>query len=143
MISELQKGKDLMDNEQYELAISILDNLKNLPSKYENLRLLFLSNCLYNIEDYYLAIEIANKLLQIDNKNEYASQIKYLSYYELKKYDEALNEVISFLSNNEADLYRVTLEELLIDIKKGFINKKDKIHIIRELALKNNINPND
>jgi len=143
MISELQKGKDLMNNEQYELAISILDNLKNLPSKYENLRLLFLSNCLYNIEDYYLAIEIANKLLQIDNKNEYASQIKYLSYYELKKYDEALNEVISFLSNNEADLYRVTLEELLIDIKKGFINKKDTIHRIRELALRNNINLND
>ncbi|NML57021.1 CDC27 family protein [Chryseobacterium cheonjiense] len=143
MISELQKGKDLMDNEQYELAISILDNLKNLPSKYENLRLLFLSNCLYNIEDYYLAIEIANKLLQIDNKNEHASQIKYLSYYELKKYDEALNEVISFLSNNEADLYRVTLEELLIDIKKGFINKKDTIHRIRELALRNNINLND
>ncbi|MDQ0595428.1 tetratricopeptide (TPR) repeat protein [Chryseobacterium ginsenosidimutans] len=143
MINELQRGKALMDSEQYELAINILNNLKDLPSKYENLRLLFLSNCLYNIEDYYLAIEIANKLLQIDNKNEYASQIKYLSYYELKDYDNALNEVISFLSNNEADLYRVTLEELLIDIKKGFINKKDTIHRIKELALKNDINHND
>ncbi|MCW3161374.1 hypothetical protein [Chryseobacterium oryctis] len=142
MTNELQKSKDLMDNEQYELAINILNNLRNLPSKYENLRLLFLSNCLYNIEDYYLAIDIADKLLQRDNKNEYASQIKYLSYYELKDYDNALTEVISFLSDNEANLYKVTLEELLIDIKNGYINKEETIYRIKELALKNNININ-
>jgi tetratricopeptide (TPR) repeat protein len=141
MITELQKAKDLMDKEQYELAINILNNLKDLPLKSENFRLLFLSNCLYNIEEYYLAIDTADKLLQKDHKNEYASQIKYLSYYELEDYDNALNEVIGFLSNNEANLYKVTLEELLIDIKEGFINEKDTVYKIKELALQNNINP--
>ncbi|MEC3875815.1 hypothetical protein [Chryseobacterium salviniae] len=139
MITELHKAKDLMDNEQYELSINILNNLKGLPLESENFRLLFLSNCYYNIEEYYLAIDTANNLLQKDSKNEYASQIKYLSYYELKDYDHALNEIINFLSNNKANLYKVTLEELLTDIKNGFINDKDIIHKIKEQAIKNSV----
>lgn len=140
MKEDLQKAKDLMDNEQYELAIDILNNLKNLSLKAENFRLLFLANCLYNIEEYYSSIEIADKLLQKDHGNEYASQIKYLSHWGLKDYDKALDEIINFLSGNEAILYKVTLEELLMDIKKGFINEEDKVHKIRELAIQNNIN---
>ncbi|WP_312300647.1 hypothetical protein [Chryseobacterium sp.] len=139
MITELHKAKDLMDNEQYELSINILNNLKDLPLKSENFRLLFLSNCYYNIEEYYLAIDTANKLLEKDHTNEYASQIKYLSYYELEDYDHALHEIINFLSHNEANLYKVTLEELLTDIKNGFINDEDIIHKIKELALKNSV----
>jgi tetratricopeptide (TPR) repeat protein len=142
MINELQKSKDLIDDEQYELAFSVLNNLKELSPKYENLRLLFSSICLYNLEDYKLAIDFADKVLRKNEKNEFASQIKYLSYFELKEYDNALNEIISFLSKNKADLYKVTLEELLIDIKDGFINKDETISKIKELALKNNVNPN-
>ncbi|MGU3375127.1 hypothetical protein [Chryseobacterium sp. M5A1_1a] len=139
MITELQKAKDLMDNEQYELAIDILNNLEDLPLKSENFRLLFLSNCLFQIEEYFLAIDGADKLLQKDYKNEYASQIKYLSYFELKDYDSALNEIINFLSNNKAHLYKVTLEELLFDIKKGNINEEVVVYKLKELALKNNV----
>ncbi|WP_411812426.1 hypothetical protein ACLB9Y_04655 [Chryseobacterium scophthalmum] len=140
MITELDKAKDLMDNEQYELAIDILNKLENLPLKSENFRLLFLSNCFYNIEEYYLAIDTADKLLQKDQKNEYASQIKYLAYYELEDHDNALDEIINFLSHNKADLYKVTLEELLTDIKDGFINEEETVYKIKELALQNNIN---
>jgi hypothetical protein len=32
------------------------------------------------------------------------------------------------------------LEELLTDIKEGFINEEAKVYKIQELALKNNIN---
>lgn len=32
MITELDKAKDLMDDEQYELAINILNKLEDLPS---------------------------------------------------------------------------------------------------------------
>lgn len=140
MITELHKAKDLMDNEQYGLAINILNKLEDLSLKSENFRLLFLSNCFYNIEEYYLAIDTADKLLQNDHKNEYASQIKYLAYYELEDYSNALNEIIKFLSHNEANLYKVTLEELLTDIKEGFIIEEATIYKIQELALKNNIN---
>lgn len=139
MITELQKAQNLMDNAQYELAINILNKLEDLPFKFENFKLLFLSNCFYNIEEYYLAIDIADKLLQKDHKNEYASQIKYLSYFELGDHDSDLNEVINFLSHNEASLYKVTLEELLFDIKKGNINGEATIYKIEELALKNNV----
>ncbi|WP_164976754.1 hypothetical protein [Chryseobacterium sp. CH21] len=46
--------------------------------------------------------------------------------------------MIRFLSFNEADVYKVTLEELLTDIKNGFINEKAIVSKIKELALKNN-----
>ncbi|MDW9379365.1 hypothetical protein [Chryseobacterium sp. JV558] len=136
-MTPLQKSKDLMDSEQYILSLTILETLNGLSSKSENYRLLFMSNCWFNLEEYDWAIEIADKLLQKDPKNEMASQMKYLSYCKLKDYDNAFDEIIDFLSNNEADLYKVTLEELLTDIKDGYINDKDIISKIKELALQN------
>lgn len=140
MITELQRARELMDNEQYELAINILNNLNGLSSKDERYKLLLLSHSLYKVKKYELAIHSTDILLRKNNNNEYASQIKYLSYCGLEDYDNALNEIINFLSHNEANLYKVTLEELLIDIKDGFINDEHIIHKIKELALKNNIN---
>jgi hypothetical protein len=81
----------------------------------------------------------ASKLLQKDLGNEYASQIKYLSYCGLKDYDSAFNEIISFLSNNKANLYKVTLEELLTDIQDGFINDRNFVEKIQNLAQENNV----
>lgn len=140
MITELQRARELMDNEQYELAINILNNLNELSSKDERYKLLLLSHSLYKVKKYELAIHSTDILLRKNNNNEYASQIKYLSYCGLEDYENALNEIINFLSHNEANLYKVTLEELLIDIKDGFINDEHIIHKIKELALKNNIN---
>ncbi|PTT42074.1 hypothetical protein DBR28_02890, partial [Chryseobacterium sp. HMWF028] len=113
MINELQKAKDLMDNGQYMSAVIILQNINGLSPKSENYRLLFMSNCWCELGEYDWAIDIAEKLLVKDKNNELASQIKYLSYCELKDFDNALAEIIHFLSFNEANLYKVTLEELL------------------------------
>lgn len=135
----LKRAKDLMDSEYYEPAIDILTDLNNLPLNYDNLRLLFLSNCLYNTKDYYSAIDTAGILLQRDHKNEYASQLKYLSYCELGDFDNALNEAIKFLSDYKASLYKVTLKELLTDVKNGFITREDTRYKIKELAVKNNV----
>ncbi|WP_347216261.1 hypothetical protein [Chryseobacterium sp.] len=128
-----------MDNKQYELAIDILTNYEAISPKTENLRLLFLSDCFYNIEEYHMAIETANKLLKRDHKNEYASRIKYFSYNELEDYENALNEIIGFLSNNKANLYETTLRELLIDIKRENISLINIVYKMKEIALKNNI----
>lgn len=139
MSTELQKAKDLVDNEQYELAINSLENLNELSWKEDRYRLLFLAYSLYMVKNYNLAIDTADQLLLMNNNNEYASQIKYLSYFELEDHESALNEIISFLSHNEANLYKVTLEELLTDIKEGFINEETTVYKIQELALKNNV----
>lgn len=139
MITELQKARELMDNEQYELAINILNNLNGLSSKDERFKLLLLSHSLYKVKKYELAIHNTDILLRMNSNNEYASQIKYLSYCGLEDYDNALNEAINFLSHNEANLYKITLEELLTDIKNGFINDEDIVHKIKELALKNSV----
>jgi len=138
MINELQKAQDLMNDGQYMPAVTILQNINGLSPKAENYRLLFMANCWYKLGEYQWAIDIASNLLQKDEHNELASQIKYLSYCELKDFDHALNEIIRFLSFNEADVYKVTLEEVLTDIKNGFINEQAIVSKIKELALKNN-----
>jgi len=136
-MTPLQKAKNLMDVGQYIPALTILETLNGLSLKSENYRLLFMSNCWFNLEEYDWAIEIADRLLQKNPKNELASQIKYLSYCKLKDYDSAFDEIISFLSYNKADHYKITLEELLTDIRAGFINDEDIISKIKELALQN------
>ena len=137
-MTPLQKAKDLMDSGQYMPSLTILNTLNGLSSKSESYRLLFMANCWYHLEEYDWAIDIADKLLQNDEHNELASQIKYLSFCKLKDYDRAFDEIIEFLSNNDAELYKVTLEEFLTDIKEGFINDKEIISKIKELALQNN-----
>lgn len=137
-MNPLQKAKNLIDSEQYMAAVTMLHNLNRLSPKSENYRLLLMANCWYHLEEYDWAIDIADRLLQNDVQNELASQIKYLSYFELKDFDSALAEIIHFLSHNEADLYKVTLEELLTDINDGFINDEDIISKIKALALQNN-----
>ncbi|TZF98490.1 hypothetical protein FW781_00760 (plasmid) [Chryseobacterium panacisoli] len=93
-ISPLQKAKNLMDSGQYISSLTILEALNGLSSKSEKYRLLFMSNCWFNLEEYDWAIEIADRLLQKDLKNELASQIKYLSYCKLKDYGNINDEVI-------------------------------------------------
>ncbi|THV58647.1 hypothetical protein [Chryseobacterium candidae] len=145
MIDGLQKAKDLMDNGQYMPAMEILQNIRGLSEKSENYRLLFMSYCWYNLGEYQWAANIADELLQKDMHNELASQIKYLSYCGLKDFDKALEEIIRFLSFNEADVYKITLEELLTDIRDGFINEENIVSKIKGFALKYNVtieNPN-
>lgn len=145
MINELQTALDLMNDGQYMPAITILQNLNGLSPKSENYRQLFMSNCWYKLGEYQWAIDIADNLLQRDKHNEFASQLKYLSYCELKDFDNALKEMLRFLSCNEADLYKVTLEELLTDIRDGFINEEDIVSKIKGFALKYDVtidNPN-
>lgn len=135
-MNQLHEVKNLMDDGQYMSAITILQNLNGLSTKSENYRLLFMSNCWYKLGEYEWAIDIADNLLQRDKHNELASQIKYLSYCELKDFDNAFKEMLHFLSFNEADLYKVTLEELLTDIRDGFINEEDVVSKIKGFALK-------
>ncbi|HCN49431.1 MAG TPA: hypothetical protein DIT10_10090 [Chryseobacterium sp.] len=139
MMTKLQQAKDLIDNEKYESGIIVLNDLHDLSLKDERFKLLLLAYALYNTEKYNQAIDIADELLQKNSNNEYASQIKYFSYCGLEDYDNALNEVIRFLSHNAANLYKVTLEELALDIKNGNISEESTVNKLKELALKNNV----
>lgn len=139
-MEKLQKAKQLIDTEQYDEAIHILEDLNKLSFKDDNFRLLLLSYSLYKTKKFNLSISNAHKLLQKNKKSEFASQLKYLSYFELKEYDKALKEITEFLSCNKANLYKVTLEELLSDVKKGFIKEKEMINQIKKIAKQNNVN---
>ncbi len=120
MIDGLQKAKNLMDNGQYMPAVEILQNISKLSTKSEIYRLLFMSNCWYKLGEYQWAIDIADNLLQRDKHNKLASQIKYLSYCGLKDFDKALEEIIRFLSFNEADVYKITPGRIISRYQKWF-----------------------
>jgi tetratricopeptide (TPR) repeat protein len=140
MNDRLQQAKKLIDDEQYEQAIEILESLNNLFPKEERFKLLLLSASLYEIGKYDSAIDTANMFLQKSKKGrEFGSQIKYLSYAKLGEYDKAFEEIINFLSSHKANLYKVTLEELLTDIKNKAIRDEWLIEKIQELANENNV----
>lgn len=138
---KLWETKALVDNEEYESAINILDSDDwDLSPKEDRFRLVLIAHSLLHLGKYENAIEFADVVLQKKDTSEFASQIRYLSLVKLKKYDEAFEEIFHFLSFNEANLYKVTLEELLTDIQAGYINDEDNIKKIQNLAQRNNVN---
>ena len=138
---KLIKAKQLIDIEIYEESKQILEsiNLESKSSKFIEMRNLFLSCCYQELGNYHDAIELSLKVSEINNSNELASQIRYLSYANLKEFDKAINEVIYFLKNHQAELYKVTLKELMIDIMKGNIELESQIEELKRLAIENKI----
>jgi hypothetical protein len=57
----------------------------------------------------------------------------------LKQFDKALDEIITFLKNHPAELYKVTLKELMVDIFKGNIQNEIHIEELKKLAIENKI----
>jgi tetratricopeptide (TPR) repeat protein len=83
------------------------------------------------------SLKYFKKATEANSSSELASLGLYLAYVKLGEDDEAVAELKRYLSENRADLYRETLEELLVDIAQGKIPKyKD---VILDLAVKNNI----
>jgi hypothetical protein len=64
----------------------------------------------------------------LDPADELASLCKYIELVRLRQYKYALMELDRYLSSYPADAYKVTLEELLCGIQKGFaVNYKSMI----------------
>jgi len=137
----LIEGKALIDNLQFGESINKLLSIPNngKSAKFLELKNLFMGNSYYNIGEYFMAIQMLEKVIKSNNKNELASQLKYLCLVHLKKYNLALIEIMGFLKRNPADLYKATLEELLHEIKIGNITDADIIDGIHFLAIENNV----
>lgn len=138
---KLIQAKNLFDTDCFEESKSILlnINLRGKSSKFIEVRNQFLASCHFELENYIDAIYWAEKANEINNSNEFASQIKYLSYAKSKEFDKAINELLQFLKHYPAELYIVTLKELMIDIYKGNIQEEFYINEIKKLALQHKI----
>lgn len=137
----LVKAKKLMDTDNFSKALELLLSISNKKhsNKFVEMHYLFLAYCYFNIKNYEYSLVSSDEVLKLNPKNEFASINKYLCYVELKKNKNALIEIFNFLKKNPAELYLITLEELLEDVKSGNIVDKEIIDAIKFLAKKNNV----
>lgn len=71
--------------------------------------------------DYKKSLSYAKKSKKLKKDNELSSLIIYLCYSKLDEDGKAIREMIRFLKGNKADLYKITIEELLDGLKKGYM----------------------
>jgi hypothetical protein len=134
----LIEAKKLNDEGRYNDVIKILLPLKDLNPKQEEYQYLLLSYSYYSLDNFRQCFYYADLASRKNKSNEFASQLKYLCLFSEHKIDEALSEIINFLNEFPANLYKTTLEELLNDINEDRIIGEFAAKILF-LANKNNI----
>ena len=77
------------------------------------------------------------KATELNPKSELASLGLYVTFAMLDRDQEAIDELIRYLTLNPANLYKDTLEELLEDLEEGYMT--DYEDSIKNLARKNGI----
>lgn len=81
------------------------------------------------------------KATDLNPKSELASLGLYIAYAKLDRDEEAIKELIRYLRQFPANLYKDTLEELLEGLEQGYMTDfKDEIN---ELAKVNGVEPPD
>ena len=138
---KLISAKSLIDSDCFEEALEILLqlNLEERSEKFIEMRSLFLSQCYFQTENYSEGLFWAEKVMEINKANEFGSQLKYLCLVKLNEIDKALREVLKFLKSNPANLYKVTLKELMIDIYAGNIQDVEVVDEIKMFAIENKV----
>ena len=92
----------------------------------------------YNdLNEHKKAFENFKKATLLSPQSELASLGLYISYVELDKDEEAMEELFRYLNCNPAILYKDALEELLDGLKKGYMIIYEKE--IKDLARKNGV----
>ena len=87
-----------------------------------------------NLEEHEKALDNFKKATILSPKSELASLGLYVSYARVDKDEEAIGELIRYLENYPAELYKDTLEELLEGLEKGYMtNYKKQIKNLAEI----------
>lgn len=84
--------------------------------------------------NHALALEDFKNATRLNPKSEIASLGLYISYAELAQYDDAIHELIRYLSSYPAELYKDTLEELVNDLEHGYMTayREDILRLARQ-----------
>lgn len=134
----LVQARKLHDEGRYNDAIQLLLPLKDISPKLEEHQYISISYTYYCLNNFRQSFYYAELVLSKNKSNEFASQLKYFCLFEENKIDEALSEVINFLNDFPANLYKITLEELLVDVNEDRIHGEFAAKILF-LANKNNV----
>lgn len=134
----LIQARKLHDEGRYDDAIQLLLPLKNISPKLEEHQYISISYSYYCLNNFRQSFYYAELVSSKNKSNEFASQLKYFCLFDENKIDDALSEVINFLNEFPANLYKITLEELLVDVNENRIQGEFAAKILF-LANKNNV----
>ena len=141
--SLIRKAQELYREDKNEESKEVLLPLLNeeTDKKQSFMIFTFLGANFQKLKEYEKAISFFKKALEFYPKYEGVSLGIYLCYVYLEKYDLALEEMYRFLREYKTavDMYKVTLEELLTDIRDGYIQKDEDIENIQNFAKEFNV----
>jgi tetratricopeptide (TPR) repeat protein len=90
-----------------------------------------------DLNEFTNSLASFKKAAELNPKSELASLGLYLSYVELDRDEDAIRELIRYLTHYPANLYKHTLVELLEGLKEGYMTNFESE--ISALALKNDV----
>lgn len=105
---------------------TLLDFLKDNPDERRVNSLVGI--VLVDNNEYERAIPYLQKSVSLNSQSELVHFSLYIAYVKCEKFSKAMDVLTNFLDHNPADLFKTSLEELLIDLSNGYaIAHKDKI----------------
>ncbi len=128
-------------NESKVILLEIVEQYNNHPKIVTVYTVL--GGVLRDQKEYRQSIKYFKKASELEPSLELASLGTYLSYIDMGQFDNAISEMDRFLSSYPADNYKVTLEELIGDLRNGYardhestimrLSKKHRVSIFGQL----------
>lgn len=130
---------DLRNRGELRDAVAMLSKIVDDYSNDERIAGIhgLLAGIYMDLKEHEKALENFRKATILSPKSELASLGLYLSYVNADRDEEAIGELIRYLKKYPADLYKVTLEELLEDLKNGYMTDYERE--IKDLAKINGV----
>ena len=119
---------DFRDKGQLREAVAIFSKILDNYSNDKGLAGVHgvLGGVYMDLEEHEKALDNFKKATILSPKSELASLGLYVSYVNVDKDEEAIGELIRYLKNYPAELYKDTLEELLEGLEKGYMTNYEK-----------------
>jgi tetratricopeptide (TPR) repeat protein len=121
--NRFELGIELRDKGELTACTQVfLDILNDYPNN-KNISAIYvmLAGVYSDLNEYESALINFKKAVELNPNSELASLGLYITLATLDRDEQAIHELISFLKNNPADLYKTTLEELLEGLKDGYM----------------------
>ena len=130
---------DSRDKGELRDAVAILSKIVDNYSNDKAIAGVYgvLAGVYMDLEEYEKALDNFKKATILSPKSELASLGLYVSYVMVDKDEEAIGELIRYLKNYPADMYKITLGELLEGLGDGYMTDYEKE--IRNLAKINGV----
>jgi len=132
-------GIELRDNGELKHAVKVFSKiLVDFPNDKKCIGVYaVLGGVHLDLEEYDNALINFKKATELNPKSELASMGLYVSLVELNRNEEGVKELIRYLKNFPAKLYKGTLEELLEGLEEGYMT--DYEDDIRNFARANGV----